>query len=67
MHTEYETYKIFLQIVQLIAHIILLCFLIALYRKLPKRTLTIDDPTGEKKQKIFDSLTKAIEDVKSTV
>ena len=56
-----------METVQLIVWIIILFFLIALYRKLPNRTLTVDDPTGEKKQQIFDSLTKAIEDIKSTV
>ena len=52
-----------METVQLIVWIIILFFLIALYRKLP----TVDDPTGEKKQQIFDSLTKVIEDIKSTV
>jgi len=28
---------------------------------------TFDDPTGKKKEKIFDMLNSAIEDVKSTV
>lgn len=28
---------------------------------------TVDDPTGEKKQKVMDSINKIIEDVKSTV
>ena len=45
----------------------IIALLMGIVKALSKRKPTVDDPTGEKKQKIFDSLNQAIEDIKSTV
>lgn len=58
---------IFMQCAILLGAIIIIFLLFALIRALSKRAPTVDDPTGEKKQQIFDGLTRAIEDVKTTV
>lgn len=62
---ELSVWMFFAHIAFLMAIIIILLY--ALLRVLPKRQLTVDDPTGEKKQKIFDTITGAIDDLKSTV
>jgi len=70
MHTESPTWNeifLFLQMLSIVIGIIIIGLLYALVCALSKRKPTVDDPTGEKKQKIFDSLNKAIEDIKSTV
>ncbi len=58
---------IFLQCLNTFLMIILIIVIVALVRALLKRPPTVDDPTGEKKQKIFNSLNRLIEDVQTTV
>jgi len=70
MQPEYPTWSevfIFLMVFSIFIGFLNMLLLGVLVRTLSKRPPTVDDPTGEKKQKIFDSLNQAIEDIKSTV
>jgi hypothetical protein len=51
----------------LLGIVVIIFFIIVLIGVLSKSNPTVDDPTGEKKEKIFTTLSKAIEDIKSTV
>jgi len=65
--TNWNEIMIFLQCVLVFGAIIVIFLLFALVRALSKRAPTVDDPTGEKKQEIFNSLNRLIEDVQTTV
>ena len=54
-------------IVLIFLSLIIIAFLFVIIRALSKQGHTVDDPTGKKKQQIFDDLVRAIDDVKSTV
>lgn len=58
---------LFLQCLNVFLAIIIVFVLIALIRVLSKLKLTVDDPTGEVKQKIFDTLSKVKDGIEATV
>lgn len=61
---ELSNLMIFLQCAIVLGIIIIIFLLAALVRR---RTLTVDDSTGEKKQKIYDTLIKVRKDLETTV